>query len=166
MMFDGRQQIVNSKILVIDDEQIIIDVITAHLNVAGFWNVVGISDSIDAVQRMKQENPDLVLLDISMPDVSGNYLIQIARADPNLNTVPLIVVTASDSEDIHRRALELGADEVLTKPLQPGVLVKRVEHALGRKLESDVSSLNQRQQRCKPANEKYNELRGLGGRIL
>ncbi|QEF96059.1 Alkaline phosphatase synthesis transcriptional regulatory protein PhoP [Stieleria maiorica] len=165
-MFDGRQQIVNSKILVIDDEQIIIDVITAHLNVAGFWNVVGISDSIDAVQRMKQENPDLVLLDISMPDVSGNYLIQIARADPNLNSVPLIVVTASDSEDIHRRALELGADEVLTKPLQPGVLVKRVEHALSRKLESDVSSLNQRQERCRPVNEKYNELRGLGGRII
>ncbi|MCS7465642.1 response regulator [Stieleria sp. ICT_E10.1] len=164
-MFDGRQQIVNSKILVIDDEQIIIDVITAHLNVAGFWNVVGISDSIDAVQRMKQENPDMVLLDISMPDVSGNYLIQIARADPNLKTVPLIVVTASDSEETHRRALELGADEVLTKPLQPGTLVQRVEHALSQKLAFDVSTLHQRQARCKPVNEKYNELRGLGGRI-
>ncbi|MCA9135226.1 MAG: response regulator [Planctomycetales bacterium] len=164
-MFESRPHLINSKILVIDDEQIIIDVITAHLNVAGFWNVVGISDSIDAVGRMKQENPDLILLDISMPDVSGNYLIQIARSDAILKQVPVIVVTASDSEETHRRAIELGADEVLIKPLQPGMLVKRVEHALYRKLDHDVSSLQERRARNQPANEKYNQLRDLGGRL-
>ena len=163
-MFDSGPQIVNSKILVIDDEQIIIDVISAHLTKAGYWNVVGISDSIDAVERMKQENPDLVLLDISMPDVSGNYLIQIARNDPTLRKVPVIVVTASDSEQAHQRALELGANEVLTKPLHPGTLIKRVEHSLSRKLQHDVSRQRERQARSRPANEKYNELRGLGGR--
>ncbi len=162
-MFESRPHLINSKILVIDDEQIIIDVITAHLNVAGFWNVVGISDSIDAVGRMKQENPDLILLDISMPDVSGNYLIQIARPDAILKQVPVIVVTASDSEETHNRALELGADEVLIKPLQPGTLVKRVEHALYRKLDQDVSTLQERRARSKPANEKYTLLRDLGG---
>lgn len=164
-MLEGRQHIVNSKILVIDDEQIMIDVITAHLNVAGFWNVVGISDSIDAVQRMKQENPELVLVDISMPDVSGNYLIQIARADPILKNVPVIVVTASDSEQTHRRALELGADEIMTKPLQPAKLIKRVEHALNRKVEQDATTHHERRARSQPVNEKYNELRGLGGRV-
>lgn len=137
-MFDNRQQAVNSKILVIDDEQIIIDVITAHLNVAGYWNVVGISDSIDAVQRIKQESPDLVLLDIAMPDVSGNYLLQITRANPNLQSVPVIVVTGSDSEETHQRALNLGASEVLTKPVKSDVLIKRVNHALNRNLQHDL----------------------------
>ncbi len=129
-MFDNHPQIVNSKIMVIDDEQIVLDVITAHLNVAGFWNIVGISDSIDAVGRLKQEEPDLVLVDISMPDVSGHYLIQFARADERLKTVPIIVVTAIDSEETHQRALSLGADRVLTKPFQRETLIKYVKAAL------------------------------------
>lgn len=164
-MIDVDQQLANSKILVIDDEQIIIDVITAHLNVAGFWNVVGINDSIDAVTKLKSENPDLVLVDISMPDVSGNYLIQVARTDPILQNVPLLVVTASDSEETHQRAIELGADQVLIKPVHPTSLVEHVESALSRKLEKDASSQAERQARSKPEQEIYNELRGLGGRV-
>lgn len=165
LMLENHPQLVNSKILVIDDEQIIIDVITAHLNVAGFWNVVGISDSIDAVGRMKQENPDLILLDISMPDVSGNYLIQIARADPTLKDVPVIVVTAIDAQQTHDRALELGADKVLTKPLHPGTLVKHVERALNHKFDSGVSSGRQHKTHGNAANQNYNQLRDIGGRL-
>lgn len=165
LMFDSRPQLINSKILVIDDEQIMIDVMTAHLNVSGFWNVVGISDSIDAVSRMRQENPELILLDLSMPDVSGNYLIRIARADPVLKTIPVIVVTAIDSKETHQRALDLGADVVLTKPVQAGTLIKHVEEALSRKFDQDATSLQRRRERSAPANEKYNLLRDLGGRI-
>ena len=99
-----------------------------------------------------------------MPDVSGNYLIHIARADPILKNVPLIVVTASDSEQTRRRALDLGADQVLTKPLERGKLVKHVELALRGKLELDASTHHERLTRIQPVNEKYRLLRGLGGR--
>ncbi|MCD0462653.1 response regulator [Roseiconus lacunae] len=159
-MFDSDKNITNSKILVIDDEQIVIDVITAHLNVAGYWNVVGICDSIDAAGRMKQESPDLVLVDISMPDVSGNYLLQIAQEDPILKNVPIIVVTGNESPEIHRRAIDLGAREVLTKPVDPRRLLKRVGHALESKFRSDETDVRQRLKRSKPANELYRELRG------
>ncbi|OYP35948.1 response regulator [Rhodopirellula sp. MGV] len=159
-MFDRDKNISNSKILVIDDEQIVIDVITAHLNVAGYWNVVGICDSIDAAGRMKQEGPDLVLVDISMPDVSGNYLLQVARDEPSLKNVPIIVVTGNDSPEIHRRAIDLGAREVLTKPVDPRRLLKRVEHALESKFRRDETTHLERLQRSKPANEIYRELRG------
>lgn len=158
------KNIASSKILVIDDEQLVIDVTKAHLNDAGFWNVVGVNDSVDAVQRMKRENPDLMLMDISMPDVSGNYLIQIARAEANLRNVPVMVVTADDTDDTRRRAIELGANEVLTKPLSPGDLVYRVEQALSQKFDNDATQQLERKARSQPVMEKYNRLRNLAGR--
>lgn len=156
--------VASSKILIIDDEQLVIDVTKAHLNDAGFWNVVGVNDSVDAVHRMKRENPDLMLMDISMPDVSGNYLIRIARNEANLSNVPVMVVTADDSDETRQKALELGANDVLTKPLSPGDLVQRVEQALTQKFDKDEVKHRERQARSKPVMEKYNRLRNLAGR--
>lgn len=156
--------VASSKILIIDDEQLVIDVTTAHLNDAGFWNVVGVNNSVDAVHRMKRENPDLMLMDISMPDVSGNYLIQIARNESNLRNVPVMVVTADDTAPTRERALELGANDVLTKPLHPGDLVQRVEQALSQKFDQDEMQQRERKARSKPVMEKYHRLRNLAGR--
>ena len=163
-MFDRDKNVSNSKILVIDDEQIVIDVVTAHLNVAGYWNVVGICDSIDAVGRMKQENPDLVLMDISMPDVSGNYLLQVANNDPSLKGVPIIVVTANDTQEAHRRAIELGAREVVTKPIDPRRLLKRVELALDAKLQQDETVSTDQVPRGPSGKDLFRDIRGFGSR--
>ena len=88
--------LLNSKIMVIDDEPIVIEVIMTHIKEAGFWNVVSTSDSVEAVDRMSNEKPDLILMDISMPDVSGNYLLQVAQSQKDLRNIPVIVITAKD----------------------------------------------------------------------
>lgn len=156
--------LLNSRILVIDDEPIVIEVITAHIKEAGFWNVVSTSNSIDAVERMAQENPDLILMDISMPDVSGNYLLQVAHSKNELQHIPVIVVTADSSPETKQRAVELGACEVLTKPVDPNELVLRIKQVLRMKLEKDQTLRRVREARSAPATETYDALRTLVGR--
>ncbi|WP_197454940.1 response regulator [Stieleria varia] len=158
-------QVCNSKILLIDDEQIVIDVITTHLNEAGFWNVVSTSDSIEAVERMRLESADLILMDISMPDVSGNYLLRIARADPLLRKTPVMVITADDSETTHQRAMQLGATEVLTKPVDPIDLVQRIHDTLANCIEAASYGDAKLYANAMPGMEIYNRLRHLAGRV-
>lgn len=156
--------LLNSKILVIDDEPIVIEVINTHIKEAGFWNVASTSDSMDAVERMSEENPDLILMDISMPDVSGNYLLQLAQSKKQLWHIPVIVITADPSEATRQRAISLGACEVLTKPVDPGELVLRIKQVLRMKLEKDQVIHRERHARSAPATETYDQLRKLAGR--
>ena len=118
------------KIMVVDDEPINIKVAKKYLHLAGYQNIIGVSDSRTVLSRISQEQPDIVLLDIMMPEVSGLEILEQIRADKRWAYLPVIMVTASDDEQTKIQALELGANDFLGKPVNSTELVPRVRNAL------------------------------------
>ena len=116
--------------MIVDDEPINIKVAQKYLTLAGYRHIVGVSDSRTVMAPIAQERPDIVLLDIMMPEVSGLEILQQIREEGQWAYLPVIVVTASDNEETKVQALELGATDFLGKPVNSTELVLRVRNAL------------------------------------
>ena len=116
------------KILVVDDEASIRQIVEARLNMAGF-EVVTAADGEEAIEAYKQEQPDLIVLDIMMPRVDG---LQVCREIRKLDSVPIIMLTAKGEIPDRINALEMGADDYLTKPFSPRELEARIKAVLRR----------------------------------
>ncbi len=117
------------KILVADDEPNIIRLLRLYLRNEGY-EVVAASDGRQALERFGQEHPDLVLLDLMMPELSG---LEVCTEIRKHSEIPIIMLTAR-SEDIDKIVgLELGADDYITKPFNPREVVARVKAALRRR---------------------------------
>jgi CheY-like chemotaxis protein len=123
----------DSLIMMVDDEATAIEVTRVHLFEAGFSRFVSTTDPFTAVAMMKAEAPDLVLLDLMMPGMSGLELLERLEREGILKDVPAVVVTASTDVETRSRALQLGASEFLTKPIEPAELVLRVSNTLAAK---------------------------------
>ena len=117
------------KVMIVDDEPINIQVTQEYLKLAGYQNIIGVSDSRTVLSRISQVQPDVVLLDIMMPEVSGLEILERIRAEGQWAYLPVIVVTASDNEQTKVQALELGATDFLGKPVNGTELVPRVRNA-------------------------------------
>lgn len=119
-----------SKVLVVDDEKPISDIIKFNLTKEGY-DVVTAADGREALDMYNDENPDLVLLDQMLPEVDG---IEVLRQIRSKSDIPVIMVTAKDSEIDKVLGLEMGADDYVTKPFSNRELVARVKANLrGRK---------------------------------
>jgi DNA-binding response OmpR family regulator len=116
------------RILVVDDEPKIVRLVRDYLEHAGFTVIVA-RDGREALMRVRSERPDLVVLDLGLPGLDGLDVTQALRRDTAL---PLIMLTARDSETDRVLGLELGADDYLTKPFSPRELVARVRAVLRR----------------------------------
>lgn len=116
------------KILIADDEPAIVDTVRAYLIEAGM-HVVTARNGRDAVFAFRHEQPDLVILDIMMPEMDGWEAARLIRRD---SLVPLLFLTARVDDIDHVTGLEIGADEYLTKPFSPRVLVAHVRALLRR----------------------------------
>lgn len=116
------------KILLVDDDPDLLALIAFALQQAGFL-VVRAADGPSAVSVFECEQPDLAVLDINLPRMNGFELAQRIRQQ---STIPLIMLTVRNEEEDVVRALELGADDYLTKPFSPRVLVARVRALLRR----------------------------------
>jgi len=116
------------KILVVDDEERMVRFIRLNLEHDGFI-VVEAFNGKQALQRLRDATPDLILLDIMMPDLDGFEVLQMIR---EINNVPVIMLTAKGEEDDRVRGLELGADDYITKPFSPRELLSRVKAVLRR----------------------------------
>lgn len=116
------------KILIADDEPAIVDTVRAYLIEAGM-HVVTARNGRDAVFAFRHEQPDLVILDIMMPEMDGWEAARLIRRD---SPVPLLFLTARVDDIDHVTGLEIGADEYLTKPFSPRVLVAHVRALLRR----------------------------------
>ncbi|GAB4572247.1 MAG: response regulator transcription factor [Anaerolineae bacterium] len=123
------------KILVADDEQHILDTVRAYLREAGF-QVLTVKNGRDALVAFQQEQPDLVVLDIMMPELDGWETARLIRRQSD---VPLIFLTARVDEADQITGLEIGADEYVIKPFSPRVLVAKIRAAL-RRAYGDLSS--------------------------
>mgnify|MGYP006277887805 FL=1 len=116
------------KILVVDDEKRMVRFIQLNLEQDGF-QVVTAYNGEEALDQVRTQLPDLVLLDIMMPDIDG---FQVLKKIREVSTVPVIMLTAKGEEDDRVRGLELGADDYITKPFSPRELVSRIKAVLRR----------------------------------
>jgi two-component system alkaline phosphatase synthesis response regulator PhoP len=119
------------KILVVDDEENILELIKFNLE-ANSYKVITAADGIDAVKLAKSEIPDLVLLDLMLPKMDGNDVCKEIRKDNSISTMPIIMLTAKSEELDKILGLELGADDYITKPFSVRELLARVKAVLRR----------------------------------
>ncbi len=116
------------RILVVDDEERMVRFIRLNLEHDGF-QVSEAFNGKQAVQRLRDVNPDMILLDVMMPDLDGFEVLEMVR---EISNVPVIMLTAKGEEDDRVRGLEKGADDYVTKPFSPRELVSRVRAVLRR----------------------------------
>ncbi|WP_079709633.1 response regulator transcription factor [Paraliobacillus ryukyuensis] len=115
-------------ILVIDDEQAIIEVLEAYFEKEG-WKVASAANGVEALKKIKQLNPDIVVLDLMLPDISGEEVCRLTR---NESDVPIIMLTAKSAEDDLINGIVIGADDYVIKPFSPREVVVRVKALLRR----------------------------------
>ncbi len=125
-----------SKILIVDDEPPIIDVLAYNLKQAGHEVVIA-RDGEQAVTLAKREQPDLIILDLMLPKIDGLEVYRIVRRDSD---VPVIMLTARDSEIDRVVGLELGADDYVVKPFSVRELMVRVKNVLRRSSPPPIES--------------------------
>ncbi len=125
-MTEGQYK--NRRILVVDDEERMVRFIRLNLEHDGF-QVIEAFRGNEAIQRLRDAIPDLVLLDVMLPDLDGFEVLKMIR---EISEVPVIMLTAKGEEDDRVHGLELGADDYITKPFSPRELVSRVRAVLRR----------------------------------
>lgn len=120
-------------ILIVEDEEDIQQLVGYNLVKAGFQ--VDYADSGEqALERVNGQRPDLILLDVMLPGLDGLEICRILRRDKNTNDIPIIMLTAKGEETDVVDGLDLGADDYITKPFSPKVLISRVKAVLRRKV--------------------------------
>jgi two-component system KDP operon response regulator KdpE len=123
-------------VLVVDDESRMVEFIAMNLELEGF-HVVRAANGSGALEKATKEHPDLVLLDIMMPDMDGFETLQELR---EISSVPVIFLTAKSEEVDRIKGLDLGADDYITKPFSPKELVSRIRAVLRRTEPAAVTS--------------------------
>src|SRR5690349_630685 len=115
-------------VLVVDDEPRLVDVLRMNLEVEGY-HVVSARNGVEALERLTTDLPDLVVLDVMMPDMDGFTTLKRLR---EVSNVPVIMLTVRNEESDRIRGLEIGADDYLTKPFSSRELLTRVKALLRR----------------------------------
>jgi phosphate regulon transcriptional regulator PhoB len=124
-------QIKKPKILVVDDEADAVEMIAFNLKAAGF-EVVSAEDGQEAMRKAGSAHPDLIVLDLMLPEMDGLEVCKHLRAGAETANIPIIMLTAKAGEVDRVLGLELGADDYLTKPFSPRELVLRIKNLLRR----------------------------------
>jgi two-component system alkaline phosphatase synthesis response regulator PhoP len=124
------------KVLVVDDDPDLVETITAFLE-AQDYEVIQAYGGIEGLQKVRSEKPDVVVLDVMMPDKDGFEVCKEMKADPSLSTIPVLLLTAVGSK-IHesrytlRMGMETEADDYVDKPVDPEEIATRVKKLLSR----------------------------------
>ena len=122
----------------VEDDPDLVELLSFNLRASGF--VVSTSgDGVDALKKARSIVPDLILLDLMLPQLDGFGVCEILRRDPVTAAIPIIMVTAMSSQFARLAGLEAGANDYITKPFSPKQLVARVQEFLGRPVQQAVS---------------------------
>ena len=117
-------------VMIVDDEEANVLTVRQHLIRAGYENFLITTDARNVISQAANEQPDLILLDIKMPHINGLEVLKMLGADVRLRDIPVVILTAAADPKIRNAALDLGAHDFLTKPVDPSELVPRVRNAL------------------------------------
>jgi two-component system phosphate regulon response regulator PhoB len=128
----------NKRILVVDDEPDTVELVRFNLHGAGF-DVLAAADGAEALRKARASTPDLIVLDLMLPEIGGLDVCKLLRRDPFTAEVPILMLTAKTAELDRVLGLELGADDYVTKPFSPRELVLRIKKLLDRRQELAAS---------------------------
>lgn len=127
----------HASVMMIDDEPILIELVRAFLEEAGYNEFIGINDPETAMGSIQANKPDVLLLDLMMPKVNGFEILEQVRADADMRHLPVIVMTSASDAKTKLRVLEMGAADFLEKPVDPSELVLRLRNTLAFKAQRD-----------------------------
>lgn len=117
-------------VMIVDDEALNIKAVQKHLTIAGHQSFVSTTDPREAIGLLRREEPDVLILDVMMPEINGLDVLASIRSDAQLCHLPVLILTAATDQATKVRALELGATDFLNKPINPSELIPRVRNAL------------------------------------
>jgi len=126
-------------VLAVDDEEAILDLLEYNLSREGY-RVTCVQTGEEAVKAAKSQAPDLILLDLMLPGLDGLEVCRILRKAPATSGIPIVMLTAKGEESDIVKGLELGADDYVTKPFSPKVLLARIKAVLRRKESPSVDA--------------------------
>lgn len=120
-----------AKILVVDDEKDTVSALTIRLNARGF-DVIPAYEGIEALEKARNEHPDLILLDVMLPKLDGYKVCRILKFDEKFKDIPIIIITAKGEEAQRRMGADVGADAYFSKPFNNEELMKKIDEMLAR----------------------------------
>jgi putative two-component system response regulator len=118
-----------AQILVVDDDPMIVDVLTRFLSREGY-GVITAQNGIEALDKVKNHQPDLILLDVTMPEMDGFTACRLLKEDERTALIPITMLTGLDDREHRTRGIEAGADDFLTKPFEHSILRARIRSQL------------------------------------
>src|SRR5437899_3810701 len=118
------------KILVVEDDADLVELLSFNLKQAGF-SVGTASEGVEALKKARSLLPDLILLDLMLPELDGFAVCEILRRDPATTSIPIIILTAMSSQLARVTGLSCGANDYITKPFSMKALLSKVESMLG-----------------------------------
>lgn len=116
--------------LVVEDSAIMRGIIISSLSNLQDIRPVEVANGFEALKALPQEKFDIILTDINMPNINGLELLSFLKNHPQYRTIPVVIISTEKSETDRKRGLELGADEYLTKPFEPGELENIIRRLL------------------------------------
>ena len=119
------------KVLIVDDEADIREVAAMSLETVCGWSVFQARSGAEGIRIAKQDRPDVILLDVMMPDMDGPKTLQALRADSSISSIPVIFLTAKVQSTDRKRFADMGVTAVLPKPFDPMLLGEQIAEALG-----------------------------------
>ncbi len=120
------------KILLIDDEQDFCYFLKINMELYGGYKIIISSDLKKVVKTVRRHKPDIILLDIMMPDISGFEILKQLKNDKKISSIPVILLTARDDEESKNKGMELGAEEYIIKPFEIENLKDKIEKIINR----------------------------------
>ena len=127
----------NATIMIVDDEPIIVETLQMFLEDAGYANFVTTNEAKKGFALVAKTRPDVVLLDLMMPEVNGMQILKQIRAEQDLRHIPVIILTSATDSETKLKALELGATDFLGKPVDASELALRLRNTLAAKAYQD-----------------------------
>lgn len=118
------------KVMIVDDEERFLKMAKMNLEETGKYEVETLSDARDIISRVKSFRPDVILLDILMPKMDGVEACNIINDDPAINRIPIITLSALDTDKDRLMMYKLGVVDFLIKPIEKNELISRIEKAL------------------------------------
>jgi diguanylate cyclase (GGDEF)-like protein len=134
---DSNQELTDATVMIVDDEPINMEVVQAYLEEEGYRKFVLVESSSLALETLNERNPDILLLDLVMPEVSGLDILSAVRLHKNFKHLPVLIFTSSIDPESKLKALELGATDFLTKPIDQIELCLRMRNTLAAKAYMD-----------------------------